>query len=72
MPIRLIFSVWATPWFARRAVVPLTNAIKRFFTRGGKITNKTPSAGAGTGAVGAGAIPKSASAAGNGTSKGSS
>ncbi|KAF6221080.1 hypothetical protein HO133_002761 [Letharia lupina] len=33
LPLRLILSVWATPWFARVAIVPSTNLIRRTFTR---------------------------------------
>ncbi|KAI9722932.1 MAG: hypothetical protein M1812_001381 [Candelaria pacifica] len=70
LPLRLVFSVSATPWFARIAVVPLTSAMKRVFTRGGKRGGSSGSGGAGTGAVGAGAIPKSDSAAASPTAGG--
>ena len=33
LPLRLILSVWATPWFARVAIVPSTNLIRRIFTK---------------------------------------
>ncbi|KAL9063406.1 MAG: hypothetical protein Q9161_009476 [Pseudevernia consocians] len=33
MPIRVILSVSATPWFARVAIVPSTNLIRRMFTK---------------------------------------
>ena len=33
LPLRLIVSVSATPWFARVAIVPSTNLIRRIFTR---------------------------------------
>lgn len=33
LPLRLVLSVWATPWFARVAVHPATNAFKRMFKR---------------------------------------
>lgn len=34
LPARLILSVWATPWFARISVIPITNRITRLFRRG--------------------------------------
>ena len=55
---RIMFSVWATPWFARLTVVPLIGRLKRLFARGKR---KTPTSGAGTGAVEGGAVPKSGS-----------
>lgn len=33
LPLRLILSVSVTPWFARVAIVPSTNLIRRIFTR---------------------------------------
>jgi len=33
LPVRLIFSVWATPWFARVAIVPMTNLFRRMFKK---------------------------------------
>ena len=59
LPVRLIFSVWATPWFARVAVGPATNWFQRLFRKKGKVT-PSPSTAAGTGAVGAGAVAKEA------------
>lgn len=59
LPVRLVFSVWATPWFARVAVVPTTALVKRIFRRKGKAT-AISSAGAGTGAVSGGVIAKEA------------
>lgn len=58
LPFRLIFSVWATPRFARVTVIPFTNVFRRMFTRGKKTA--LPSAAAGTGAFGAGAITREA------------
>ncbi len=58
LPARLIFSIWATPWFARVSVIPFINGFRRIFTRRGK--QAIPSAAAGTGAVGAGAIAREA------------
>ena len=55
LPVRIIASVWATPWFARKTVVPLLAKFKGLFRRGkGK-----QAGGAGTGATEAGVIPKS-------------
>ena len=33
LPIRLIASVWATPWFARVVTVPVSNSLKRLWKR---------------------------------------
>lgn len=33
LPLRLILSVWATPWFARVAIIPLTNAFRKLFSK---------------------------------------
>lgn len=61
LPVRLVFSVWATPWFARVAVAPATNGFGRLFRRNGKVAASTSaSAAAGTGAVGAGVVAKEA------------
>lgn len=57
--MRLVFSVWATPWFARVAVVPATNGFRRLFRRKGKVA-ASASAAAGTGAVGAGVVAREA------------
>jgi hypothetical protein len=51
---RVVFSVWATPGFARWTVVPLLNRIKGVFGRG---TRK----GGSTGVVEGGVGPKSGS-----------
>lgn len=48
LPFRLIFSIWATPWFARIAIVPFSNVVK-------KLVKKKPrheAGAAGTGATG--------------------
>ncbi len=56
LPLRIILSVWATPWFARVSVIPLTNFVKRAV---GLRTSATAASGAaGTGAVAAGAVGK--------------
>ncbi|KAK4501132.1 hypothetical protein PRZ48_006938 [Zasmidium cellare] len=52
LPVRLVGSVWATPWFARWTVLPITARVGRLFGRGKKVD------ATGTGAVGAGAVPK--------------
>jgi hypothetical protein len=55
LPLRIVFSVWGTPWFARMAVIPVMGLVKRMFGRG-KVASK--SGAAGTGAVDAGAVAK--------------
>ena len=57
LPLRLAVSVWATPWFARWTVLPLTNLIRRL-SSGSKVKKPTVAPAAGTGAVGAGVLPK--------------
>jgi hypothetical protein len=59
-PLRLILSVWTTPWFARISVIPFTNVVRRIFHRGRANMNPASGTGAaaGTGAIGAGAVPK--------------
>lgn len=56
LPVRIIASVWATPWFARKAVVPIVGRFKRIFGRGK--SNGPGAGGAGTGAVEGGAVPR--------------
>ena len=51
LPIRLVFSVWATPWFARIAISPLVN-----------IFRSKKAVAAGTGVIGAGMVAKEAPA----------
>ncbi len=69
LPVRLVFSVWATPWFARISVVPVTNVFKRMFGRKPKTAVATISTSkvvhapaqlpaAGTGATGGGVVSK--------------
>lgn len=53
MPLRIVVSLCATPWFARVAVLPLTN----LFRRSGNVGAKVSGAG-GTGAVEGGVAPK--------------
>lgn len=57
LPLRLIVSVWMTPWFARWTVLPVTGYLRRVFWSS-KGVNATKSAAAGTGATGAGVLPK--------------
>lgn len=58
MPLRLMFSVWASPWFARWAILPITNRFSRLFSGAKASKTSSASAAAGTGAVGGGAVPK--------------
>jgi hypothetical protein len=56
---RMMFSVWATPTFARWTVVPVVARVGKIFKRGkGKAK---PSAGGGTGAVEGSVVPKGGS-----------
>lgn len=64
LPLRIVLSVWATPWFARKTVIPASNLIKRLFGRG---NTKPGSRAAGTGAVEAGAVPKTGTSKGKGS-----
>jgi Hypothetical protein FLILHELTA len=57
LPLRLIASVWATPWFARIAVMPVTGWVGRMLGWGA-VRNTSASGSAGTGAVGAAAVSK--------------
>ena len=64
LPLRLVVSVWATPWFARVFVLPITGRIGRLFRGRGKSTVASKSMKAAgtdaakTGATAAGAVPK--------------
>ncbi|KAF2163434.1 hypothetical protein M409DRAFT_68392 [Zasmidium cellare ATCC 36951] len=51
LPIRLVGSVWATPWFARWTVLPVSRRV-------GALFGKKKVDAAATGAVGGGAVPK--------------
>lgn len=55
LPLRIVLSVWGTPWFATRTVIPISHWFKKRFGRG---KMKVRSGAAGTGAVEAGAVPK--------------
>lgn len=54
LPVRIMFSVWGTPTFARWAVLPVVRKFKTVFGRGRKPDVKNA---AGTGAVEGGAVP---------------
>lgn len=56
---RIVFSVWATPGFARGVVTPVLGWFRRLFGR--KKVAASRAEGAGTGAVGGGAVPKNGS-----------
>jgi len=56
LPVRIVASVWGTPWFAKKAVIPLMGRFKGMFSKGK--AKKSASGGAGTGAVEAGTLPK--------------
>lgn len=59
LPLRLVISVWGTPWFARWTILPVTAFLRRkFWTT--KAVSATAAPAAGTGAVGAGVLPKDA------------
>lgn len=60
LPLRLVLSVWASPWFARWAIMPITSRFSRLFSRAktAKTAAVPSSAAAGTGAVSGGALPK--------------
>jgi hypothetical protein len=45
LPARILLSVWATPWFARVAVVPFSNLFAKL--RGAKAVTGTNAAGTG-------------------------
>ena len=51
LPLRLVFSVWAAPWFARWTVVPFGNMVKGLFSARSKQVG-TGAAAAGANAVG--------------------
>ena len=59
LPLRLVLSVWGTPWFATWTVLPVTRRLTGMF-RGKKAVSAvtTGSAAAGTGATAAGVVPK--------------
>jgi hypothetical protein len=55
LPLRIMFSVWGTPGFARLAVLPVIRRFKTMFGRGKKPDTKSA---AGAGALEGGAMPK--------------
>lgn len=61
LPLRLILSIWGTPWFATWTVLPVTGRLSRMFQRkkvATAVSNSTAAAAAGTGATAAGVVPK--------------
>nr|OQO29609.1 hypothetical protein B0A51_01600 [Rachicladosporium sp. CCFEE 5018] len=59
LPVRLLVSVWGTPWFARWTVVPVGAWVRRVVGRGkGKVGMGSSKPAAGTGAVGGGVGPR--------------
>ncbi|EME42967.1 hypothetical protein DOTSEDRAFT_88968 [Dothistroma septosporum NZE10] len=58
LPLRLIGSIWATPWFARWTVLPITRRFGGMMFGTKKAVAVKDVKAAGTGAVGGGAIPK--------------
>ena len=57
LPLRIVFSVWGTPWFARACVLPMTGWIGRLFGIG-KGKRPVASGAGGTGAVEGGVVQK--------------
>lgn len=55
LPLRLVASVWATPWFARWTFVPVVGVARRLFGR--KSVKPAASPAAGTGAIAGGVMP---------------
>jgi len=62
LPFRLAFSVWATPWFAGVAVLPIAGLVARLGGRrtAGQLAGDVQSPAAGTNAIGGGVIGKTA------------
>ena len=56
LPVRIVASVWATPWFAKKTVVPLLAKFKGIFVR--RKGKRGQAGGSGTEAIGAGVLPK--------------
>ncbi|KAF2465189.1 uncharacterized protein BDR25DRAFT_197370, partial [Lindgomyces ingoldianus] len=62
LPFRIVLSVWATPWFATRTVIPVTNIVKGLFGSGKLKTQvRAGSRAAGMGTFDTGAVTKSKS-----------
>jgi hypothetical protein len=59
LPARLVLSVWATPWFARVCVLPVTRWTGRVFGKG----KHAASGAAGTGAIGGSNVSKTVTSA---------
>ncbi|KAK0291818.1 hypothetical protein LTR91_008840 [Friedmanniomyces endolithicus] len=61
LPLRLVLSAWATPWFARWTVLPVTGVMKKVWQRtGGGAHNDGASLAIGKTAVGAGVLSREA------------
>lgn len=58
LPLRLVLSVWGTPWFARLTVLPITKRLGALFKRKKAVPVGGSINAAGTGAVGGGVVPK--------------
>lgn len=58
LPVRLVLSVWGTPWFARLTVLPITAKLGQLLRRGKARSAKSSNNAAVTGAVGGGVLPK--------------
>ncbi len=58
LPLRLILSVWATPWFARVAVMPSMTRLKQFWVSVTRGKSPPKSGAAGTGATGGQVVTK--------------
>ncbi|KIW07271.1 uncharacterized protein PV09_02126 [Verruconis gallopava] len=58
LPLRLIVSVWATPWFARWFVLPIAGRFASLFGRRKAAVMSAQGKAAGTGATAAGSVTK--------------
>ncbi|KAI9887358.1 MAG: hypothetical protein M1823_000783 [Watsoniomyces obsoletus] len=61
LPLRLILSVWATPWFARAAVMPSMARFKQLWVMITRRGGPPKSGAAGTGATGGRVVAKTPS-----------
>ncbi|KAK0328694.1 hypothetical protein LTR82_000626 [Friedmanniomyces endolithicus] len=61
LPLRLVLSAWATPWFARWTILPITGVMKKVWQKtGGGARNNGASLAVGKTAVGAGVLSREA------------
>lgn len=58
LPVRLVLSVWATPWFAKWSVLPVMRVFGKLGGSRGVGNGKLLSEAAGTNAVAGGAVPR--------------